>query len=127
ELRTGLSRSALATLSPQSSCLSPLSRSLLKPHGTFMTLRKLLILLTITFVAVPMFGQWRRASLFGADVRALLGDPIDPDTLYLGTSSGEVYLTRDGAKNWTNPFHGIPFPGYVDDKLVVDRARRPAP
>src|SRR5438552_5871022 len=103
---------------------SPLSRSLLKPHGTFMTLRKLLILLAITFVAAPMFGQWRRAALFGADVRALLGDPTDPDTLYLGTSSGEVYLTRDGAKNWTNPFHGIPFPGYVVDNLVVDREGR---
>jgi photosystem II stability/assembly factor-like uncharacterized protein len=89
-----------------------------------MTLRKLLILLTITFVAAPMFGQWRRAALFGADVRALLGDPTDPDTLYLGTSSGEVYLTRDGAKNWTNPFHGIPFPGYVVDNLVVDREGR---
>jgi photosystem II stability/assembly factor-like uncharacterized protein len=87
-------------------------------------LRKLLILLTIAFLTLPAFGQWRRAALFGADVRALLGDPVDPDTIYLGTSGGEVYLSRDGAKTWGNPFRGIPFPGYVVDNLVVDRGGR---
>jgi photosystem II stability/assembly factor-like uncharacterized protein len=88
------------------------------------TLRKLLILLTITFLTLPVFGQWRRAALFGADVRALLGDPMEPDTLFLGTSAGEVYVTHDGAKSWVNPFHGIPFPGYVVDNLVIDRNGR---
>ena len=83
-----------------------------------MTLRKLLILLAITFVAAPMFGQWRRAALFGADVRALLGDPTDPDTLYLGTSSGEVYLTRDGAKSWTRM-------GLADSRAICTDDRAP--
>jgi len=89
-----------------------------------MKLRKPLILLVISFLALPVFGGWQRAALFGADVRALIGDPRDPDTLFLGTSAGEVYVTHDAAKSWTNAYHGTPFPGYVVDNLVMDRDGR---
>lgn len=54
-------------------------------------------------------------------MRALIAHPANPDTLYLGTSSGEVYVSRDGAKSWTNPRYGTPFPNYIVDNLVVDR------
>lgn len=84
-------------------------------------MRKLLIFLTIAFVATPVFAQWRRAGLHGADVRALIVDPSHPDTLFLGTSGGEVYVSNDGAKNWLRPRNGAPFPGYVVDNLVIDR------
>jgi photosystem II stability/assembly factor-like uncharacterized protein len=87
-------------------------------------MRKLLITLTILFVALPLCAQWRRANLYGADVRALIIDPSNPDTLYLGTSGGEVYVSNDGAKSWSNPRRGIPFPGYVVDNLVLDRSGR---
>ncbi|HEX9460732.1 MAG TPA: hypothetical protein VGA84_16405, partial [Thermoanaerobaculia bacterium] len=87
-------------------------------------MRKLLILLTILFTALPLCAQWRRANLYGADVRALIIDPSNPDTLYLGTSGGEVYVSTDGAKSWQNPRGGIPFPGYVVDNLVLDRKGR---
>lgn len=87
-------------------------------------MRKLLVTLAILLLAAPAFAQWRRAALYGADVRALIIDPKQPDTLYLGTSAGELYLSTDAAKSWANPFHGIPFPGYVVDSLVVDRAGR---
>ena len=86
--------------------------------------RKLLILLAITFLSLPALGQWRRAALYGADVRALLDDPLNPDTLFLGTSGGEVYVTHDAAKTWTNPYRGTPFPGYVVDNLLLDRDHR---
>jgi photosystem II stability/assembly factor-like uncharacterized protein len=85
-------------------------------------MRKLLILLTVLLSATPLAAQWRRAGLFGADVRALIADPAHPDTLYLGTSGGEVYVSKDGAKSWTNPRYGIPFPNYIVDNLVLDRA-----
>jgi photosystem II stability/assembly factor-like uncharacterized protein len=84
-------------------------------------MRKLLILLTVLLSATPLAAQWRRAGLYGADVRALIVDPAHPDTLYLGTSGGEVYVSRDGAKSWTNPRYGIPFPNYIVDNLVLDR------
>ena len=87
-------------------------------------MRKLLIFLAICILTTPLAAQWRRAGLFGADVRALIADPANPDTLYLGTSGGEVYVSRDGAKSWTSPRNGIPFPSYVVDNLVLDRKGR---
>src|SRR5438874_5333571 len=87
-------------------------------------MRRLLIVLTFLITTLPLCAQWRRANLYGADVRALIIDPSDPDTLYLGTSGGEVYVSTDGAKSWQNPRGGIPFPGYVVDNLVLDRKGR---
>ena len=87
-------------------------------------MRKLLVFLVLAVVAIPAAAQWRRAGLFGADVRALIADRDNPDVLYLGTSGGEVYVSYDGAKSWTTPRNGIPFPGYVVDTLVVDRDDR---
>jgi photosystem II stability/assembly factor-like uncharacterized protein len=87
-------------------------------------MRKVLGFLAMLLVAVPVFGQWRRAALYGADVRALIIDPALPDTLYLGTSGGEVYVSSDAGKSWQNPRNSVPFPGYVVDSLVVDRNGR---
>ncbi|HEX8617570.1 MAG TPA: hypothetical protein VF911_08290, partial [Thermoanaerobaculia bacterium] len=84
-------------------------------------MRKLLILFAVLLFTTPLAAQWRRAGLYGADVRALIVDPANPDTLYLGTSGGEVYVSRDGAKSWTNPRYGIPFPNYIVDNLMLDR------
>lgn len=87
--------------------------------------RDLLILLLLTLGLVPAAeAQWRRAGLFGADVRALIVDPSEPDTLYLGTSDGDVYVSNDAGKNWRSPRGGNPFPGYVVDNLVLDRKGR---
>src|SRR3954452_25248063 len=87
-------------------------------------MRKLLFFLTIAILALPALGGWRRANLYGADVRALIIDPAHPDTLYLGTSGGEVYVSDDAAKTWRNPRGSVPFPGYVVDNLVIDREGR---
>lgn len=87
-------------------------------------MRKLLILLTVLTFAAPLSAQWRRAALYGADVRALIADPSNPDSLFLGTSSGELFVSRDGARTWSTPRNGAPFPGYVLDNLVIDRDGR---
>jgi photosystem II stability/assembly factor-like uncharacterized protein len=87
-------------------------------------MRKSLICLAILVITLPAAAQWRRAGLFGADVRALLVDPADPDRYYVGTSGGEVYVSNDGAKTWKSPRVGVPFPGYVVDNLVIDRQGR---
>src|SRR6266540_1751486 len=87
-------------------------------------MRKSLIFIGVLLVAIPVSAQWRRAGLFGADVRALATDSADPDVLYLGTSGGEVYVSTDGAKSWSNARNGVPFPGYVVDNLVIDRNGR---
>jgi photosystem II stability/assembly factor-like uncharacterized protein len=87
-------------------------------------MRKLLIPLVLLLLATPSYGQWRRAGLFGADVRALIVDPNNADTMYLGTSGGDVYVSHDGAKSWITPRNGTPFPGYVVDNLLLDRSGR---
>src|SRR5512141_1548174 len=87
-------------------------------------MRKSRILIAVLLTAIPASAHWRRGGLFGADVRALIVDPADPDLLFLGTSGGQVYVSTDGAKTWTNPRNGIPFPGYVVDSLVIDRNGR---
>jgi len=87
-------------------------------------MRKFLFLLILVLAAIPLHAQWRRGGLYGADVRALIVDPQNPDIHYLGTSGGEVYISDDGAKSWRNAFGGIPFPGYVVDNLVIDRVGR---
>lgn len=87
-------------------------------------MRKFLILIVLLILATPLFGEWRRAALFGADVRALIVDPANPDTYYLGTSGGEVYVSTDGARTWRNTFNGTPFPGYIVDNLLLDRSGR---
>src|ERR1051326_7447849 len=87
-------------------------------------MRKLLILLAVLLSTTSLSAQWRRAGLFGADVRALIADPSNPDLLFLGTSGGEVYVSRDGARSWSSPRNGIPFPSYVVDNLLLDREGR---
>lgn len=88
-------------------------------------MRKLvLFLLFLTTVSSPLAAAWTRAGLYGADVRALVVDPAHPDVLYLGTSQGEVYASRDGAKTWFAPRTGTPFPGYVVDNLTIDSKGR---
>src|SRR5438552_17848616 len=81
-------------------------------------MRKTLILLVI-LTALPAAAQWRRANLYGADVRALIIDPASPDTVYVGTSGGEVYVSSDGAHNWRHPSGGVPFPASVFHHLAI--------
>ena len=87
-------------------------------------MRKLLVFLAVLAWAIPAAAQWRRGNLYGADVRALIIDPADPDTAYLGTSGGEVYVSNDAARSWRPVRNGVPFPGYIVDNLVIDRTGR---
>lgn len=82
--------------------------------------RFLFIFLFAVLLTSPGFAGWSRAKLYGADVRALVIDPKHPDTVYVGTSEGEVHVSRDGGESWTNPRLGVPFPGYIVDNLVID-------
>jgi photosystem II stability/assembly factor-like uncharacterized protein len=88
-------------------------------------MRRILILFAFAvLISTPMDARWTRAGLHGADVRALVIHPTEPDLVFLGTSQGELYVSRDGAKSWENPRGGIPFPGYVVDTLTIDARGR---
>jgi photosystem II stability/assembly factor-like uncharacterized protein len=88
-------------------------------------MRKLFILIILTLtLAASAHAEWTRGALFGADVRALVIDPHKADTVYLGTSQGEIYVSHDGAATWGPIRASIPFPGYVVDNLLIDSSNR---
>ena len=41
-------------------------------------------------------GQWTALGPDGGDVRSLAFDPQNPDHIYLGTSTGTLFLSSDG-------------------------------
>ena len=87
-------------------------------------LKTILLLSLQSLLVLPIFATWTRAGLYGADVRALVIHPNDPDVMFLGTSQGEIYSSNNGGKSWKTPRSGVPFPGYVVDNLMVDKSRR---
>lgn len=62
--------------------------------------------------------------LYGADIRSLVFDPLDPDRAFAGTSAGHVYVSENGGASFRNAGAEIPFPGWVVGALVFDENRR---
>ncbi len=61
----------------------------------------LAVLCLAVFGVLPLSGQnWRPLGPPGGDVRSLGADPSDPRALYLGTSDGHIFGSRDGGEHW---------------------------
>jgi photosystem II stability/assembly factor-like uncharacterized protein len=56
----------------------------------------------------------------GGDVRSLAYDPQNPDRVLLGTSSGQIFESRDRGASWTRFAHLGNGPDYVLDHIVFD-------
>lgn len=56
----------------------------------------------------------------GGDVRSLAYDPQNPDRILLGTSSGQIFESRDRGTSWTRFAHLGNGPDYVLDHIVFD-------
>ena len=69
--------------------------------------RKTLITLAIAMLSVTTLwaGQWTALGPDGGDVRSLNFDPKNPDRIYLGTSTGTLFLSNDGGHNWSRLAH----------------------
>ncbi|MBI4443747.1 MAG: transcriptional regulator [Acidobacteria bacterium] len=80
-----------------------------------------LVLLAFTGVATAQTdGVWVPMGPFGGDVRALVADPQQPDRMYLGTRTGQVYLSMDAGRSW-NRLAGLDAPSFwVVDDLLID-------
>jgi len=50
-------------------------------------------------------GQWTSLGPDGGDVRSLNFDPKNPDRIYLGTSTGTLFVSADGGHNWARLAH----------------------
>ncbi len=69
--------------------------------------RKVLIALAVAMLSVSTLwaGQWTALGPDGGDVRSLNFDPQNPDRIYLGTSTGTLFLSSDGGHNWSRLAH----------------------
>lgn len=83
--------------------------------------RKLLITLAIAMLSVSTLwaGQWTALGPDGGDVRSLNFDPQNPDHIYLGTSTGTLFLSSDGGHNWSRLAH-LGGDDNVLDHIVID-------
>jgi len=69
--------------------------------------RKTLITLVVAMLSVTSLwaGQWTSLGPDGGDVRSLNFDPKNPDRIYLGTSTGTLFLSNDGGHSWSRLAH----------------------
>ena len=68
----------------------------------------------------PRADAWSRSELWGGDVRSLAFDPRDPDVVFAGTASGQVYVSRDAGESWTDAGREVALPGWVVSDLDFD-------
>jgi photosystem II stability/assembly factor-like uncharacterized protein len=72
-------------------------------------------LLVTVVVGNALASDWRLIGPDGGNVRCLAYDPSDPNRILLGTSAGQLFVSRDGGSSWV-PFAHL---GSGDD-LVID-------
>ena len=69
--------------------------------------RKTMITLAVAMLSATTLwaGQWTSLGPDGGDVRSLNFDPKNPDRIYLGTSTGTLFVSADGGHNWARLAH----------------------
>jgi photosystem II stability/assembly factor-like uncharacterized protein len=72
-----------------------------------------------------VFGNWSVTGPFGGSVRSLAVAPDDSRRIYIATSDGQLYRSRDGGGTWSRAIPGFDRPGLVIDNLLID-PRNPA-
>lgn len=64
--------------------------------------------------------QWEVTGPWGGDVRSLVASPSDSSVLYLGTSDGQIFRSKDGARTWQRLHPGLERRGLSIDHIVID-------
>lgn len=65
-------------------------------------------------------GEWTALGPDGGDVRSLAYDPHHPGHIYLGTSAGAMYVSRDNGVSWSRFARLGEGDSYVVDHIVFD-------
>ncbi|MGA8762299.1 MAG: transcriptional regulator [Candidatus Sulfotelmatobacter sp.] len=83
---------------------------------------KLLMMLMLASVCAEGAGtrQWTVLGPDGGDVRSLASDPHNPDRVFLGTSTGVVFVSEDGGHNWARFAKLGTGDDYVLDHIAID-------
>jgi photosystem II stability/assembly factor-like uncharacterized protein len=64
--------------------------------------------------------SWLLLGPDGGDARSLAYDPRNPDHVFLGTSTGSMFVTSDGGRNWSRFAHLGQGDSFVLDHIVID-------
>ena len=89
--------------------------------ATNTSMRKLCVVCTLFLLcAAAWAGQWTALGPDGGDVRSLTYDPKNPDHLFLGTSTGEIFVSSDAGHSWARFAHLGSGDDYVIDHLAID-------
>jgi photosystem II stability/assembly factor-like uncharacterized protein len=83
---------------------------------------KLLVCLAVLAAIESYASDWRLLGPEGGDVRSLAYDPSDPNHILLGTSAGQLFVSRDGGRSWALFAHLGVGDDYVLDHIVFDPA-----
>src|ERR1051326_5150069 len=77
------------------------------------------VFLLVCSAAPMMAQQWVPLGPDGGDVRSLTYDPRNPDRIYLGTSTGQVFTSSDDGRNWSRLAQFGTANDFVVDHIVV--------
>jgi photosystem II stability/assembly factor-like uncharacterized protein len=78
------------------------------------------LVLGLMFATAAWAGQWAVLGPDGGDVRSLSYNPKNPDQIYLGTSTGSIFMSKDGGHSWARYAHLGTGDDYVLDHIAVD-------
>jgi photosystem II stability/assembly factor-like uncharacterized protein len=83
--------------------------------------RTALLVLAVTFLSTALLasGPWQVLGPDGGDARSIAYDAHNPDHIFLGTSTGQMYTSSDGGRSWSRLAH-LGGDDYVLDHIVVD-------
>ena len=86
----------------------------------FAVIRRVLLFFGLLAYGAGARAGWVRVPVAGADVTAIAVDPYRADSVFCGTSRGNVYRSSDGGRSWKATRPGNQFPGYVVSTLRTD-------
>ncbi len=80
-----------------------------------------LLVLAVSFLSTALLasGPWQVLGPEGGDARSLAYDAHNPDHIFLGTSTGQMFSSNDGGHSWFRLAH-LGGDDYVLDHIVVD-------
>src|SRR5277367_4207113 len=84
-------------------------------------LRTSLLVFAVCLLSTALLasGPWQVLGPDGGDARSLAYDAHNPDHVYLGTSTGQMFVSNDGGHNWSRLAH-LGGDDYVLDHILVD-------
>ncbi len=83
--------------------------------------RKLLIAMSLILLCASAWaGQWTALGPDGGDVRSLTYDPHNPEHIFLGTSTGTIFMSSNGGQDWSRVAHLGSGDDYVIDHIALD-------